>query len=75
MHESSLQLGYSLGKPEQEEVVGAFVQCRDVFVSVPTGCGKLLCYSLLLLVFEKIREDERSSIVIVAFVAFACSDD
>ena len=53
----------------------AFVKCRDVFVYVPTGYGKLLCYSFLLLVFEKIREDERNSIVIFAFVAFACPDD
>ena len=53
IHESALHLGYSLVKPKQEEAVRAFVQQRDVFISVPTEFGKSLCYSLLLQVLDR----------------------
>ena len=53
----------------------AFVQERGVFVSVPTGFGKSLCYSLLPLVFNKIQEDEKSAIVIVVLPLLALMTD
>ena len=41
----------SMGYPElrhlQETAVRAFVTGRDTFVSIPTGGGKSLCYSVL----------------------------
>ena len=43
-------------------VVRAFVQGRDVFVSLPTGSGKSLCYCLLPLLFDG---SQRKSIVVV----------
>ena len=55
-------------KAEQQDAVKAFVGGKDVFVSVPTGFGKTLCYSLLPLVFDKIRgvtASENGSIVTV----------
>jgi len=39
-------LGYSL-KPEQRMSVQKFVNGNDVFVSLPTGYGKSLCYVAL----------------------------
>ena len=33
-----------LGKAEQLEAVREFVLGQDVFVSIPTGSGKSLCY-------------------------------
>ena len=64
--ECALLLGYNSVKPEQEEAVKAFVkQQRDVFTAVPTGFRKSLCYSFLPLVFDRIWEDGKSSIVIV----------
>ena len=39
-------LGYAGLKPEQKLVLKAFVGGRDVFVALPTGYGKSLCYTL-----------------------------
>ena len=76
IQECALLLGYSSVKPEQEEAMKAFVkQQRDVFIAVPTGFGKSLCYSLLPLVFDRIREDGKSSIVIVVSPSLALITD
>ena len=37
------ELGYANLKPEQLDVVEAFVKGRDVFSVLPTGYGKSLC--------------------------------
>ena len=38
------RLGYEL-RTKQREVILNFVRGHDVFVSLPTGSGKSLCYS------------------------------
>ena len=58
-------LGYPKLKPEQEQAVGAFVGGADVFVSLPTGYGKSLCFGLLPRVFDLLRGVENQSIAIV----------
>ena len=41
----SAHLGYDTAvKPEQREVVNAFVRGNDVFASLPTGYGKSLLF-------------------------------
>ena len=40
-------LGYRLPTREQLLVTEQFVSGRDVFVSLPTGCGKSVCYGCL----------------------------
>ena len=58
-------LGYERLKPQQVRAVEAFVGGRkDVFVSLPTGYGKSLCFGLLPRVFDHIRGvKERSSLI------------
>ena len=37
------KMGYSRATDEQESVIGGFVYGKDVFVSLPTGSGTMLC--------------------------------
>ena len=48
-------LGYANLKPEQKSVLKAFVGGSDIFVALPTGYGKSLCYALLPLIFDMRR--------------------
>ena len=57
-------LGYTL-KPEQKQALLKFVGGQDVFVSLPTGFGKSLCYILLPRIFDLLRGVENKCIVIV----------
>ncbi len=59
------KLGYSELRPKQELVVKKFVRGQDVFVSLPTGSGKSLCYCILPTVFDGLRKVEGQSIVVV----------
>ena len=39
------KLGYSEAKEFQKKSIEEFVSGKDVFVSVPTGHGKTVCYA------------------------------
>ena len=58
-------MGYSKLKPEQEKAILSFVFGNDVFVSLPTGYGKSLCFGLLPCVFDALRGVKKKSIVLV----------
>ena len=68
-------MGYSCLRPLQEEAVRRFVEGRDVLVSFPTGGGKSLCYSVLPLVFDKLRKTAGQSLVIVVSPLIALMKD
>ena len=60
------QLGYDSVKPEQKAALLAFLRGRDVFVSLPTGHGKSLCYAALPAAFDSLRRSPSQSIVVVS---------
>ena len=45
--EAAKSLGYDRLKPEQDRVLSEFMSGKDVFVALPTGYGKSLCYAAL----------------------------
>ena len=62
--EAASRLNISL-KPEQKEVLMEFVCGNDVFVCLPTGYGKSLCYMLLPVVHDLLRGHHNSSLILV----------
>ena len=54
------KLGYSRLRPKQYEVVQHFLKGLDVFVSLPTGSGKSLCYWVLPMAFDYLRKSENA---------------
>ena len=53
--ESAKHLGYEDLKDKQIEAVTTFLDGHDTFVSLPTGYGMSLIYSLLPLAFDKYK--------------------
>ena len=58
-------LGYDELKVEQLEVVSSFYHGNDVFVTLPTGFGKSLCYAILPKVFDTLSSDDNSIVVVI----------
>ena len=65
-----------LSKRKAKKAIKAFVEGNDVFVSLPTGYGKSLCYALLPSVFDKKRRlAERTSIAMIVSPLIALMKD
>ncbi len=54
----TLEHGYILHS-KQKEAILAFLQNQDVFISLPTGYSKSLCYSLLPPIYDKLKNVEK----------------
>ena len=65
LQEAARSLGYSL-YPEQKLAVTSFVEGSDVFLSLPTGFGKSLCFAILPLVFDCLRNSQESIVLVVS---------
>ena len=65
------RLGFEELKEKQIEALKAFADGKDVFVSLPTGYGKSLCYQILPFLYDALRgcagrdETRTASIVVV----------
>ena len=62
---SAASIGFSRLKPQQNEVVLQFVKDHDVFVVLPTGYGKSLCYACLPLVFDALKKRFDSIVIVI----------
>ena len=58
-------LGYAEIRLLQETAVIAFVTGSDVFLSISTGGGKLLCYAVVPRVLEMLRGNDTSQSVVI----------
>ena len=59
-------IGISNLTMDQENAICSFVRGKDVFVCLPTGSGKSLCYAILPLVFDTIRGLKGSLCLVVS---------
>ena len=70
------KLGYSSLRKEQMKAITFFASGNDVFVSLPTGFGKTLCYSVLPVLFDLLRgHSVPTSIVVVVSTLVALMQD
>ena len=69
------KLGFSSLKPQQMMAISAFIEQRDVFVVLPTGFGKTLCFTCLPIVFDELYPSIKPSIVLVVTPLIAIMQD
>ena len=66
VQEAGRKLGVAKLTDDQERVVVDFVGGHDVFVSLPTGSGKSMCYAVLPLIFDTIHRKKGSICLVVS---------
>ena len=62
---ASERLGFSIVRPNQHKSIKAFPK-ETMFVSLPTGSGKSLCYAVLPYAFDEFRGQDGSIAIIVS---------
>ena len=71
--EAVRKLDYSRATDDQANAIREFVAGRDVFVTLPTGSGKSLCYAALPFVFDFLRAQSESPSVVVVVCPLQCT--
>lgn len=75
LKECILRLGYEALKTEQESAIVPFVEGNDVFICLPTGFGKSLCYFCLPSLFDILIKKDKWSVVVVVSPLVALMTD
>jgi ATP-dependent DNA helicase RecQ len=65
INSAAKSMGYKELKEEQLKAVTSFLGGSDVFVTLPTGFGKSLCFAILPNVFDILFTESGNSIVVV----------
>ena len=52
IQQAAKQMGYVSDRAKQQEAILLFMKGRNVFVSLPTGSGESLCFSILPKAFD-----------------------
>ena len=64
--QASQQLGYATIRPEQNRAIKSSMEGRDVFISLPTGRRKSICFSVLPYAFDYLYKRVGSIVVVVS---------
>jgi ATP-dependent DNA helicase RecQ len=74
--EAAAKLGYFDLKVEQKDVIKQFVNGNDVFVCLPTGYGKSLCYCCLPILYDLLEGQSSpwSTIIVISPLVALMSD-
>ena len=59
------EMGYTALWDKQREAILGFLCGRGVFVPLPTGSGKSLCYSILPLVFDRLKKKKKATSIVI----------
>ncbi|KAL5503641.1 hypothetical protein EMCRGX_G010620 [Ephydatia muelleri] len=64
--QAAQKLGYPTLRPNQHKAIKSFMEGHDVFISLPTGCGKSLCFSVLPYAFDYLYRRVGSIVIVVS---------
>ena len=64
--DAAKRLGFGDLPPQQMEAIRTFMQGEDVFVSLPTGYGKSLIYSVLPYAYDELLGCEGSIVIVIS---------
>ena len=66
IEKASKRLGFSCLRSQQKRAIASFMKGNDVFVSLPTGSGKSLCFAILPFAFDELHGRKGSIAIVVS---------
>ena len=66
VYQAAQKLGYPTLRPNQHKAIKSFMEGHDVFISLPTGCGKSLCFSVLPYAFDYLYRRVGSIVIVIS---------